>query len=67
MIAVETAAIREQRGEAYTGNVIGRLGSQPLRAGIASKCRSELVSIVTRAKPKRSGRIGESGKSRRSY
>ena len=55
-----------KRGEAYTGYVIGRLGSQSLRAGIASKSRSGLVSVVTCVKPKRTGRIGESGESQRS-
>ena len=55
-----------KRGEAYTGNVIGRLGSQPLRVGIASKNRSGLVSVVTCVKPKRAGRHGKSCKSRRS-
>lgn len=55
-----------KRGEAYTGYVIGRMGSQPLGAGIASKSRSGLVSVVTCVKPKRAGRDGESCKSRRS-
>jgi hypothetical protein len=40
-----------ERGEAYTGYVIGRMGSQPLRAGIGSKGRSGLVSVVTCVKP----------------
>jgi hypothetical protein len=55
-----------KRGEAYTGNVAGRMGTQSLRAGIASKSRSGLVSVVTCVKPKRAGRIGEPGESRRS-
>lgn len=55
-----------ERREAYTGNVIGRMGMQPLRAGIASKSRSGLVSVVTCVKPERTGRMGEPGESRRS-
>jgi hypothetical protein len=66
VIAVRTAAQANKRGEAYTGYVIGRMGSQPLRVGIASKSRSGLVSVVTCVKPKWTGRIGEPGKSRRS-
>ncbi len=64
--AVQAATQANKRGEAYTGYVIGRLGSQPLRAGIASKSRSGLVSVVTCVKPKRARRYGEPGKSRRS-
>ena len=64
--AVRTARQANKRGEAYTGYVIGRMGSQPLRAGIASKSRSGLVSVVTCVKPKRARRFGESGESRRS-
>jgi hypothetical protein len=64
--AVRTVAHANKRGEAYTGYVIGRMGTQPLRAGIASKSRSGLVSVVTCVKPKRTGRNGESCKSRRS-
>ena len=62
----ESGACVYKRGEAYTGYVIGRMGTQPLRAGIASKSRSGLVSVVTCVKPKRAGRIGEPGESRRS-
>ena len=61
-----SAGHANKRGEAYTGYVIGRLGSQSLRAGIASKGRSGLVSVVTCVKPKRTGHIGEPGESRRS-
>jgi len=42
------------------------MGTQPLRAGIASKSRSGLASVVTCVKPKRAGRYGESWESRRS-
>lgn len=66
MSAVRTAAQANKRGDAYTVYVIGRMGTQPLRAGIASKSRSGLVSVVTCVKPKWTGRIGEPGKSRRS-
>ena len=62
----ESGSFVYNRGEAYTGYVAGRLGSQPLRAGIASKGRSGLVSVVTCVKPKRTGRIGKPGESRRS-
>lgn len=66
MTVVQATARANKRGEAYTGYVIGRMGSQPLRVGIASKSRSGLVSVVTCVKPKWTGRIGEPGKSRRS-
>ena len=87
-VGKESGALVYKRGEAYTGYVIGRMGTQPLRAGIASKnspganfraspggvrrrdapnkSRSGLVSVVTCVKPKRTGRIGEPGESRRS-
>ena len=54
--AVRTARHANKRGEAYTGYVIGRMGTQPLRAGIASKSRSGLVSVVTCVKPIRARR-----------
>ena len=62
----ETGAYVNKRGEAYTGYVVDRSGTQTPRAGIASKRLFRSASVVTCVKPTRSRRYGEPEEGRRS-
>jgi len=62
----DSGSFVNKRGEAYTGYVVDRWGTQPPRAGIASKWRFRSASVVTCVKPTRTRCVDEPGEGRRS-